>query len=253
MIKLDYTEGFLPLYSQIAYDICRRIVQNEFIVGDCIPSQNELSKEYNVSRITIIKALKFLSDRGILQTSQGKCSKILKSDIGFNSYVEEGFVNQFKRYGFNVHTKVITSQIVEVAEFVASKLGVEIGEDVVELKRIRFLNSTPVCYEHTFYRAEDPIKEICLHLKDDESLYAKLRNKNIFPSYAEENMCAISSTADISSILSTGTGSPVLRVTRCTFASNMNTPFEFCINYYNTEVYGDYGVVKINLKQKASD
>lgn len=67
------------LVYQIAADILKSIVETgQFHVGDKIPSENELSKSYNVSRSTIREALKLLSVQGYLRSSQGKGTFVCK-------------------------------------------------------------------------------------------------------------------------------------------------------------------------------
>jgi len=61
-----------PLYEQIQIDIKKRIESGELNVGDQIGSQNELAREYDVSVITIKKALLNLVNERILYTRVGK-------------------------------------------------------------------------------------------------------------------------------------------------------------------------------------
>jgi DNA-binding LacI/PurR family transcriptional regulator len=61
-----------PLYHQIIDDIQQRVKSGNLKVGDQIGSQNELAKEYNVSLITVKKALSELIKEGILYSRVGK-------------------------------------------------------------------------------------------------------------------------------------------------------------------------------------
>ncbi|MHB1688358.1 MAG: LacI family DNA-binding transcriptional regulator [Ignavibacteriaceae bacterium] len=61
-----------PLYEQIERAIKRKIKMGEFQPGDPVGSQNDLSKEFKVSIITVKKALSDLVNEGILFTRVGK-------------------------------------------------------------------------------------------------------------------------------------------------------------------------------------
>lgn len=61
-----------PLYEQIEDDIRDQILRGELASGQQVASQNELSKIYNVSLITVKKALSDLVSEGTLITRQGK-------------------------------------------------------------------------------------------------------------------------------------------------------------------------------------
>lgn len=69
--KIDYNNP-KPLYEQIEEDIKKRITSGDLKEGDQIGSQNELAKEYDVSVITIKKALLNLVNQGYLYTRVGK-------------------------------------------------------------------------------------------------------------------------------------------------------------------------------------
>lgn len=52
-----------PLYLQVKADIKNRILSKQYMPGDKLPTENELSDQYNVSKITIRKAIQNLSMR----------------------------------------------------------------------------------------------------------------------------------------------------------------------------------------------
>ncbi|UCH10044.1 MAG: GntR family transcriptional regulator [Fidelibacterota bacterium] len=61
-----------PLYRQIIADIKRQISSGELQPGDKIPSQNELSREYGVSLLTVKQARAELINSGLLYSRVGK-------------------------------------------------------------------------------------------------------------------------------------------------------------------------------------
>jgi len=61
-----------PLYHQIIDDIRYKVKSGDLKIGDPIGSQNELARQYNVSLITVKKALSELIKEGILYSRVGK-------------------------------------------------------------------------------------------------------------------------------------------------------------------------------------
>lgn len=61
-----------PLYHQIIDDIRYKVESGTLKIGDPIGSQNELARQYNVSLITVKKALSELIKEGILYSRVGK-------------------------------------------------------------------------------------------------------------------------------------------------------------------------------------
>lgn len=69
----------MPLYEQIVKELEGQIVSGTYKRGDLLPSENELTEQYGVSRITVRKALSILSNMGIIETSKGRGSTVLFS------------------------------------------------------------------------------------------------------------------------------------------------------------------------------
>lgn len=70
-MSIDFKDS-TPLYIQIAEDIKSKIRQGELKVGDKTGSHHELSERYDVSLITVKKALSTLIDAGYLYSRVGK-------------------------------------------------------------------------------------------------------------------------------------------------------------------------------------
>src|SRR5690625_4139470 len=66
-----------PLYERIYKDLLQRITAGEFKKGDRVPSEKELSKQFNVSRITSKKALDTLAENRVIERIRGKGSYVL--------------------------------------------------------------------------------------------------------------------------------------------------------------------------------
>src|SRR5665811_38797 len=69
-----------PYYVQVAETLRRRIMTDEYMEGSLIPSVPELEKEFNVSSITIRKALETLTQDGLLRRKRGVGTIVQKYD-----------------------------------------------------------------------------------------------------------------------------------------------------------------------------
>jgi DNA-binding GntR family transcriptional regulator len=70
-----------PKYQQLVNAVLNSIKQKLLIKGDLMPSINELSFEYEISRVTIEKGYNKLRKMGILESHQGKGYFIANTDI----------------------------------------------------------------------------------------------------------------------------------------------------------------------------
>src|SRR5258705_6260178 len=69
--KVD-PENPLPLYFQVYKSLLERIQQGEFPPGSFLPPERQLTEDYGVSRITIIKALNELAHEQYIRRQQGR-------------------------------------------------------------------------------------------------------------------------------------------------------------------------------------
>lgn len=74
-------ESSLPLYQQIKEDLLAQIEQGILRTGDKIPTEHELIQKYQVSRITVSKALNELKADGIITRFPNKGSFVAQAPV----------------------------------------------------------------------------------------------------------------------------------------------------------------------------
>lgn len=60
-----------PLHLRLLQDLKQRLEQQEWVAGQRLPTEQELSRDYSVSRSTVRTALKLLETLGFIRTRQG--------------------------------------------------------------------------------------------------------------------------------------------------------------------------------------
>src|ERR1700749_4496775 len=63
-----------PKYAQVVAEIQRRIESGEYPPGGLLPSEHQLSDEFQIARPTAVRALRVLRQDGWIETQQGKGS-----------------------------------------------------------------------------------------------------------------------------------------------------------------------------------
>ncbi|WP_176555730.1 GntR family transcriptional regulator [Virgibacillus ndiopensis] len=86
------------LYEQIYNYIFDKIKAGDMKQGDKIPTEDELAKQFNVSRITSKKALDLLSQKNIIERYQGKGSFVAYNLPKFNNPANEGKTESEKHH-----------------------------------------------------------------------------------------------------------------------------------------------------------
>jgi GntR family transcriptional regulator len=63
-----------PKYAQVIEELRRRIESGEYAPGSLLPSEHQLSDEFQIARPTVVRALRVLRQDGWIETQQGKGS-----------------------------------------------------------------------------------------------------------------------------------------------------------------------------------
>ena len=66
------SESIVPLYKQLFHYLNSAIENHKFKPGDRIPSENELAREFNISRVTIRRALQELAQQEKIVSAPGQ-------------------------------------------------------------------------------------------------------------------------------------------------------------------------------------
>lgn len=144
----------VPLYQQIANDLIRRINRGEFSMGQSIPSEANLCREYGVSRPTIRNATAELVEQEILVAQKGKGVFIRTPKISSNLSSFRGFTYFCSENNIEQYTHVLEQDRRLPKSRIRKKLELKEQEAVVYLKRLRHVNKKPVMIEHVYISGE---------------------------------------------------------------------------------------------------
>lgn len=147
--------GSLPLYKKIYLDIKNKIEQQEFQVGEKLPFEKVLMKEYSVSRDTIRKAYAELKEMGYIYSVRGQGTFVM------NRAETEYSLSKMLSFSeiISAENKQSSSIVISAKEINTPKdlQHFFIDEDkIYQINRIRLADNLPMCYEITYIS-----KELC--------------------------------------------------------------------------------------------
>ncbi len=145
-MQLD-TNDSVPLYQQLTDIIIRDIETGKYQVGGKIPTEQELSTAYKVSRVTVRNALAELTERNLLTRRRGKGTyvngvKINRSIIGVKS-----FSQVCREMGCRPGAKVIKCVIEKATQEDMEQLNLPADSNIIITERVRFADDVPVSFE----------------------------------------------------------------------------------------------------------
>lgn len=139
-----------PVYIQIRDILAEKIKSGEFISGDKLPSERELSEIYSISRMTARNALTQLVDSGYAYRLKGKGTFVSYPNIERDFVKLSGFSQMLKSKGIKPSNKIVKSGIIEADKKIASLLETTIGTKVYEIVRIRYGNNIALALEYSY-------------------------------------------------------------------------------------------------------
>lgn len=216
----------VPLYYQIESILLRWISKN-LKPGDMLPTEKELCEAFGVSRIVVRQALNDLVNRGVIKRRRGVGTVVIRPKI--NEYLVSrltGFHADMKSQGLEPRTKILSKRLVKANELLAYYLDLNIGDEIVELQRLRFVKDEPILIVVNYIP-----RKFCPDLLDedleDRSLYEILETKyKIELVWGERTIEAISASSEDAKLLWIDRGSPLIFLRSITYTHN-NVPVEY--------------------------
>ncbi|MCB0044250.1 MAG: GntR family transcriptional regulator [Caldilineaceae bacterium] len=226
----------LPIYYQLKELIREKIVAREWQPGDLIPSERELSEQYDISRMTARQALTELTNEGLLHRVQGKGTFVAEPKIEQPLTRLTGFTEDMRMRGVQSKGHVLRLELVASPTLVLRALRIMPNQPVVLLERLRLTGADPIaleaCYLH-FNRVQSLMQENF----EGISLYNLLIEKyDITPTRAEQQVGADLCSRREQELLNIAKGSPVLRNKRVAF-DQRGQPFEYTESAYRADRY----------------
>ncbi len=166
-----------PLYYQIEKLLKNKINNGEYKDGDFIPSENELAGELGVSKLTVRKALKKLVNAGYVSRHRGKGTFVTGTKInqGFIGNLE-GYSEEMERRKIELKSQVLAKEKINAEKKIASMLNLNIGEKIIKLKRLRFIEGDPIIIT-TSYLPFNKVPDLLEYNFGAKSLYTFLKEK----------------------------------------------------------------------------
>ena len=237
--------NLIPIYHQIAENIKNYIQKDDIEIGTMIPSEHELCDIFEVSRMTVRKAVDILVHEGILVRQKGKGTFISVPKLSQPLTSLTNFTKDMVDRGMVPTSSMLSLKVVLASEKVSKQLNIKENEKVICLERIRFADGKPHAYECSYllYPLAKQILDVDF---SNHSLYETLVNKcNIKMEKAKEVIEVSSCSNDICTKLHIPMGSLTFYLERITFAQN-NQPVEYVESYYRTDKFKFY--VELDLK-----
>lgn len=226
----------IPLYIRVYEELKRQIQSGKYKTDDYLPSEQELQKMFDVSRITVRRSLQDLALDGYVERIRGKGTKVLQRKKYSDLYRLSGFTEDAIKAGERPTSIVLKCITVKASAQVAEFLQIKPNENVYFLRRLRLINGRVHAIHETYISQRFNLKLDASDFDENTSLYEMYDNNNIQLGEATETIGAIKPSQTLKKELFIDQDTPVFLRERITYDVNQ-VPIEFSKNYYIAKGY----------------
>lgn len=215
------------LYQKVADDIKKNILSGNYAVGSLIPTENELETKYEVSKITVRKAVEQLVAEGYLTKKSGIGTRVISNNL-FNK------LSKARSYTSIVNEQGdLSKEFLEVKSIDASETPLKLAfknQNILYVKRLYSLNNKPfIIVNH--YLPELKAPEKITELKN-QSLYKFLRDSGREISNFKDSFSAVNLNSEDQKLLNKKDSLALKRIRRG--YDNKGNLIEYTISIYDS-------------------
>lgn len=204
-------------YLQIIEALSEQIENGHYQPGDRLPSERELSQQLGVSRMTVRQAMNSLVTRGMAYRQQGLGTFVAKPKVEHHVDLLTSFQVSMERIGLKHSTKLLSIEQIRANKKLAGKLGVNIGQLLCYIHRLRMHNGDPISLEYSYFPAS-----LCPHIEqfdlEHRSIYEILENEyEIQIDVADQFFEPVVANEYESEMLSVPINAPLMLVSRVSY------------------------------------
>jgi GntR family transcriptional regulator, N-acetylglucosamine utilization regulator len=225
----------LPKYYQLK-EIIRDLIEKEGVgAGRAIPPERELCDRYGVSRMTARQAVMELVNEGLLYRVQGLGTFVAEAKVRQEAGRLTSFTQDMRERGMRVSSEVLEMGMEEAGPVAAKKLGIEAGEKIVRIRRVRNADGKPMALEtsHLLYEEARGVLEADL---SERSLYEELGRAGVRIAEADQSYEAVLVNEAEGDHLGVPVGNPALLMERVAYDVEGH-PFEYVKSVYRGDRY----------------
>ncbi|ADU27730.1 GntR family transcriptional regulator [Ethanoligenens harbinense] len=132
--------AYMRLYEQLKQDIRT----GKYPVGDVLPTETELEQMFGVSRTTVRRAMKALSNDGLADIKQGRGTMVRNFRTTQDLSKVTSVTESLRKKGYTVRTKSIYIDVIAANEKLSGELQLPFGDRLARVQRVQLADEKPV-------------------------------------------------------------------------------------------------------------
>lgn len=149
-----------PAYARLAAHLRHMIADGTYPPGSQIPPEVNLGRQFNLSPMTVRRAISILTDEGLLKPLQGKGTFVQPFDWQHSGFSLKPLADLISKAS-NTRVKILKIQTIKADERLAAKLEVSLNTRLVQVLRLLVRDGSPVLLQNGYllYDPRQPLVE----------------------------------------------------------------------------------------------
>lgn len=201
------------VYKQIAEDLRTRIASGHLEPGADVPTEAELAQQWKTSRGPIRNALAQLRNEGLIETTRGRPARVTGRKAHQAVDVSIPFTRWAEQMGAapGAQTQELSRRRADAEK--AALLGIDEGDQIVEVLRLRLLDGRPTMLERLAFI--EPVGRLLFGVDlDAVSITEFLDAEGFGYQDVDHEIDAVAADDVDAQLLEVAEGSPILRLHR---------------------------------------
>jgi GntR family transcriptional regulator len=235
-----FVSKHIPLYYQLENLLREKIASGAFAAGDRLPTENDLIRQYGVSRITVRQALTALAEEGLIERRQGRGTFVAGRRTKRRTFSGQthltGSLDEVIAMGVDTPVKVIEMHRIEADPHEAELLGLQAGEPVYRIKRLRSREGKPYSFVVNYLPAEIGARLTRDDLSSGALLQLLEKKFGLRLKDAKQQITAALADPYVAGLLDVRVGSALLCIERTVYTTE-GKPVEYVHVLYRSDLY----------------
>ena len=237
MRDLTRTEG-IPLYVKIRESLRQKIASGELVMGQKLPSEDELAAQFGVSRMTVRQGITDLIDEGLLYRRHGVGTFVAYPHVDRDHSRLTNFFENSDAKGIKAKATVITMEVVAAKPKAAKALYLREGEPIIRIKTLRYADNIPVTVHDAYipHKLFSAILDLDREALETQPLWSLFESCGYRVKSAVQKLEAREADEELACLMEIEEGAPILYKERTVYADD-GTPVEFTYCYNRGDRY----------------
>jgi GntR family transcriptional regulator len=205
-----------PKYIRLRDWLMEHMLSSGLTRGDKLPSESDLVRRFDVSRVTVRQALEALRDDGIIESHHGKGWFLRRICAVQNLGRLQGFGEMLAPMGLNARSKVLELTECAAPEPVSSAFGLPAHSHVVRIARLRIAGGRVMSYDLSYFPLDVGRRLVEQDLAGQDIFVLLERSLGMPLGFADVTIEVAPAESDVAQRLGVKIATPIFKLTRLT-------------------------------------